>query len=37
MAYVRFSTLRAMSGHEQQVHDLMTRLLAFYSQQEGYI
>ena len=26
-----------MSGHEEQVHDLMTRLLAFYSQQEGYI
>lgn len=37
MAYVRMSTLRAMNGREKEVHDLMTRLLAFYAQQEGYI
>ena len=37
MAYVRFSIVRPMNGREREVQDLMTRLLDFYSKQEGYL
>ena len=37
MPYVRISMMRARTGEETRVHDLIDRLVAYYAQQPGFV